>query len=156
MLRHMSVRIATNPMHRYFTMKRIILRQKKIGVIPRGPYDVYVNNVYYGSVGRYSSLSIPVEKDNFILTMKHRAFFSSSKDCQILKDNTIIEYEPVDVRLLVATVIWDILSVFAMLFHLKFVPNFIWLCGIFGLPILSILWGLIRRKRYFKIEIVDH
>ena len=29
-----------------FKMKKVILRQKKVGVIPLGPYDVYVNNVY--------------------------------------------------------------------------------------------------------------
>lgn len=136
-------------------MKRIILRQKKIGIIPRGPYDVYVNNVYVGSVGRYSTLSIPVEKDTFRLELRHRAFFSSSKDFQILKDNTVIEYEPVDVRLLVATVVWDVAAVIAMFLHLKFVPKYVWLCGIFGLPILATLWGLIRRKRYFKISVAD-
>ncbi|MBR4919431.1 MAG: hypothetical protein IKZ52_09480 [Bacteroidales bacterium] len=136
-------------------MKQIILRQKKIGIIPRGPYDVYVNNVFVGSISRYSSLSIPVENDIFVLTLKHRSFFSSSKECQISKDNTIVEYEPVDARLLIATGVWDIITVFAMLFHLKLVPNYIWLCGIFGLPFLAILRGLIRRKRYFKIEIVD-
>ena len=136
-------------------MKQIILRQKKIGIIPRGPYDVYVNNVYVDSIGRYSSLSIPVENDNFVLTLKHRSFFSSSKECQISKDSTIVEYEPVDARLLVATVVWDVIAIFAMLFHLKFVPNYVWLCGIFGLPILTMLWGLIRRKRYFKINVDD-
>lgn len=144
-----------NRIHKENTMKQIILRQKKIGIIPRGPYDVYVNNVYVGSIGRYSSLSIPVENDNFVLTLKHRSFFSSSKECQISKDSTIVEYEPVDARLLVATVVWDVIAIFAMLFHLKFVPNYVWLCGIFGLPILTMLWGLIRRKRYFKINVDD-
>jgi fatty acid desaturase len=96
-----------------------------------------------------------VENDNFVLTLKHRSFFSSSKECQISKDSTIVEYEPVDARLLVATVVWDVIAIFAMLFHLKFVPNYVWLCGIFGLPILTMLWGLIRRKRYFKIKVDD-
>lgn len=148
-----NVKIVTSKMRD--AMRQFVLRQKKIGIIPRGPYDVYINNKYIGSVGRYSSLSIPVEEDNFNLTIKHRRLFSSSKDCHIVNNNTIIEYEPVDIRLLIASVVWDVITIIAMLFHLKFIPYYVWMCGIFGLPVFAVMWALIRRKNYFIIEIAD-
>lgn len=133
-------------------MKQVIIRQKKIGIIPRGPYDVYVNNVYVGSVGRYSSLSFIVQEDNFNLKMKYRKFFSSSKDFQISKDNTFVEYEPVGDRLQLAIAVFDVIAIIAMFLHLKIVPYYVWFWGIFGLPFLSIIWELIKRKSYFKID----
>ena len=137
-----------------FKMKKVILRQKKVGVIPRGPYDVYVNNVYVGSVGRYSSLSFTVQEDNFNLRMKYRKFFSSSKDFQISKDNTVVEYEPTGVRLQLAIAVFDVIAIIAMVLHLKIVPCYVWFWGIFGLPVLSIIWELVKRKSFFKMNTI--
>lgn len=137
------------------TMNKVILRQKRIGFISQGPYDVYVDGDYVGTVGRFSTLTFTIESEKFDLTMRYHSFFSSSKECRISKDNTILEYEPADTRLLIVAVVWDFIAVFSMLFHFQTVPLYVWLCGIFGIPVIAFFWQLIRRKHYFNIKVVD-
>ncbi len=135
-------------------MNKVILKQKRTGVIPQGPYGVYVDGKHVGSVGRYSPLSFDVDSEQFNLTLKYYSIFSSSMNCTVSKDITIIEYEPIDVWLLLFAVIWDIVAVLALLFHFRAFPYYVWLFGIFGIPIISFIWQLIKRNHYFKIKVV--
>ena len=95
-----------------------------------------------------------MQEDNFNLRMKYRKFFSSSKDFQISKDNTVVEYEPTGARLQLAIAVFDVIAIIVMVLHLKIVPYYVWFWGIFGLPVLSIIWELVKRKSFFKMNTI--